>query len=391
MNDNTSSITRNPQRNLGTYSNVLEQDELWATFLETAQMNFVDKAAYPEVTAMEQTVVRFLASAMNGDTEVTGFATTGSSEAITLALAWHQRNFIARHPEKDGRLLNFVISEGYHKSFEKFAVLFGVELRAIPLGTDLRADTKAAAQLVDDNTFCIVGIAGSTELGMVDDIPGLNEMAHNHSIPMHIDAAAGGYVLPFTGHSHAWDFALPSVQTINISAHKYGLCLPGVGFLLTRNRGVMPANYSGTIEYLSGGCIEDHALSCTRNASFVVNAFHNSQKYGHEGYKAIAKQNYENADHLARGLADIGDVTRVTKGDLPVVTFSHADIQGISHHLAKKGWIQAPHTISPLKRRCIRIVVRRHVTREMIDELLGHMAEFSLLPAPVKPQLIMNI
>lgn len=388
MNDILTTTTRNPQRNLGTYSNVLLQDELRRMFLETAEMNFVDKAAYPEIASMEQATVRFLANAMHGDDYTSGLATTGSSEAITLALAWHQRNFIARHPELKGETLNFVISEGYHKSFEKFAVLFGAELRAIPLGKDLRANTAIAATLVDDRTFCIVGIAGSTELGMVDDIAALDEIAQIHSIPMHIDAAAGGYILPFIGHSHDWDFAMPSVQTINISAHKYGLCLPGVGFLLVRNRSVMPANYNGTIEYLSGGCIEDHALSCTRNASFIVNAYHNSQKYGFEGYRSIALANIKNATYLAQQLSAIPDITHVTSGDMPVVTFSHKNIHTLSAHLATKGWIQAPHTISPLKRQCIRIVVRRHITRDMIDELLEHMTQPAFAHSTKQPQLI---
>lgn len=372
-----STTTRGPRRNLGTYSNVMHEDELRETLLAAAEMNFVDKAAYPEVAAMEQATVRFLTDAMHGDAHSTGLATTGSSEAIILALAWHQRNFVAQHPEFNGQELNFVVSEGHHKSFEKYATLFGAELRAIPLGSDLRADVSAAEQLVDERTFCIVGIAGSTELGMVDDIATLAELAEKHGIPMHVDAAAGGYVLPFVGHPQAWDFALPAVQTINVSAHKYGLCLPGVGFLLARSRSVMPADYSGKIEYLSGGCIEDHALSCTRNAAFVVNAYHNSKKHGEAGYRAIAEQNLANADYLARQLADVPGITHTTKGDVPVVTFSHENIEGVSAYLAAKGWIQAPHTIAPLRRQCIRVVLRRHITRDMLDELLANIINFS--------------
>lgn len=368
--------TRGPWRNLGTYSNVLQEDELRELLLAAAEMNFVDKAAYPEVAAMEQETVRFLANAMHGDEQSTGLATTGSSEAIILALAWHQRNFVRRHPKMKGETLNFVVSEGYHKSFEKYAKLFDAELRPAPLSTELRADTSIVEQLVDDHTFCVVGVAGSTELGMVDDIEALNDIAEKHDIPLHVDAAAGGYVLPFVNH-RSWDFALPAVQTINVSAHKYGLCLPGVGFLLARNRSVIPADYSGKITYLSGGCIEDHALSCTRNAAFVVNAYHNSKKHGVEGYRAIAEQNLANADYLARHLGDVPGVTHTTKGDVPVVTFSHENIDGLSAYLAAKGWIQSPHTIAPIRRQCIRVVLRRHISRELLDELLANIINYS--------------
>src|SRR6185437_7895803 len=102
----------------------------------------------------------------------------------------------------------------------------------------------------------------------------------------------------------AWDFALPAVATMNISAHKYGLCLPGIGFLMTRDPGIVPDSYNGEIDYLSGGGIVDNALMCTRNAAFVVNAYHNMQKHGEEGYRAITRHNMSNMLYLSHVLQD---------------------------------------------------------------------------------------
>jgi glutamate/tyrosine decarboxylase-like PLP-dependent enzyme len=46
-------------------------------------------------------------------------------------------------------------------------------------------------------------------------------------VPMHVDAASGGFVAPFIDPELEWDFRVPRVQSINASGHKYGLVFPG--------------------------------------------------------------------------------------------------------------------------------------------------------------------
>jgi len=38
-----------------------------------------------------------------------------------------------------------------------------------------------------------------------------------------VDAASGGFVAPFVNPNLLWDFRLPTVVSINVSGHKYGL------------------------------------------------------------------------------------------------------------------------------------------------------------------------
>ena len=366
-----------PTYNLGTYSNIISDDALKTIMLTAGEMNFVDKGAYPKIVAMETETVGWLTRLLHGGPEVSGFATTGSSEGIIIALSWHQHNFTKAHPELKGQQLNFVINGLYHKVFEKFAHLFGFELRKAPLGEDLRVDVEAFGKLVDDHTFAVVGIAGSTELGMVDDIEALGKIATKWGIPMHVDAAIGGYVLPFSDAVRkAWDFALPSVATMNISAHKYGLCLPGIGFLMTRDPGIVPDSYNGEIDYLSGGGIVDNALMCTRNAAFVVNAYHNMQKHGEEGYRAITRHNMSNMQYLSHVLQDTPGIDEVVTGDAPVVAFRGERLKVLSERLSSLGWIQSPHFIEPLNHTYIRVVLRRQITLDMLEKLTSDIKEF---------------
>ncbi len=85
-------------------------------------------------------------------------------------------------------------------------------MRCVPLDDEFRMDISLAEKMVDDNTCCLVGIAGSTEYGMVDPIPALSDIASDHGIFFHVDAAFGGMVLPFMEKSLPFDFRIPGLK-----------------------------------------------------------------------------------------------------------------------------------------------------------------------------------
>jgi hypothetical protein len=47
------------------------------------------------------------------------------------------------------------------------------------------------------------------------------------SVPIHVDAASGGFVAPFAYPHYDWDFKIPRVHSINASGHKYGMSESG--------------------------------------------------------------------------------------------------------------------------------------------------------------------
>src|SRR4051812_7194315 len=95
----------------------------------------------------------------------------------------------------------------------------------------LTAD-QAVAQC-DQNTIGVVAILRSTFDGSYEPVreiaDALDELESEHRIhvPMHVDAASGGFVTPFLAPELEWDFQIPRVQSINASGHKYGLVYPG--------------------------------------------------------------------------------------------------------------------------------------------------------------------
>ena len=96
-------------------------------------------------------------------------------------------------------------------------------------------------RLVDKNTICMVGVAGTTEYGMVDPIADLAKIACQHDLFLHVDAAFGGMVIPFLDKPIPFDFALPGVTTIAVDPHKMGMSTIPAGCLLTREPDMLDA------------------------------------------------------------------------------------------------------------------------------------------------------
>src|SRR5207245_4055124 len=99
---------------------------------------------------------------------------------------------------------------------------------------------------VDDNTIGVVAILGTTFTGQFEPIKEIADAVtrlnaeRGWDVPVHVDAASGGFVAPFLHPDLEWDFRLPSVKSINASGHKYGLTYPGIGFAVWRDQADLP-------------------------------------------------------------------------------------------------------------------------------------------------------
>ena len=71
---------------------------------------------------------------------------------------------------------------------------------------------------ITENTVAIVAIAGTTELGLIDPIEAISKIAKEHDIYLHVDAAFGGFSIPFlklTGYDFPkFDFELESISAM---------------------------------------------------------------------------------------------------------------------------------------------------------------------------------
>ncbi|WP_435076917.1 tyrosine decarboxylase MfnA [Halococcus sp. AFM35] len=307
-----------------------------------------DPATYETVADIERSVVETLGE-LAGLEEPAGYVTSGGSEANIQALR------IARN-RADTDDPNVVAPESAHFSFHKAAGVLGLELRTAPLDDDLRANVTAMAELADADTVAVVGVAGSTEYGRVDPIPAIATLAEEAGALCHVDAAWGGFHLPFTDHE--WNFAHAPIDTMTIDPHKLGRAVVPAGGLLARKGELLDALAVET-PYLESR--SQATLTGTRSGAGVASARVALDALWPDGYREQAARGQANADWLATEL-EARDYS-VVDPELPLVA---VDVPGGEFDaLRGRGW-----RISRTGTNELRVVCMPHVTREVLESFL---------------------
>ncbi|WP_302082459.1 tyrosine decarboxylase MfnA [Salinibaculum rarum] len=307
-----------------------------------------DPGTYETVAELERDAVDMLGT-VAGLEDPAGYVTSGGTEANIQAIR------IARN-RGDTDDPNVVIPESAHFSFQKAAELLGVELRTAPT-TDHRANLDAVSELADDDTVCIVGVAGSTEYGYVDPIPALADIAEDAGALCHVDAAWGGFYLPFTDHEWAFDDA--AIDTLTIDPHKVGRAAVPAGGLLARDPTLLDELAIDT-PYLESTA--QVTLTGTRSGAGVASAVAAMDALWKEGYRETYERAMDNAEWLAESLSHRGH--EVVGPELPLVA---ADLSvPMTDELRDRGW-----RVSKTGSGEMRVVCMPHVTRSMLRSFVA--------------------
>lgn len=226
------------------------EEEAEKLMVESFNKNFIDYEEYPQSADIQNRCVSMIARLFNipahdANTNAMGTSTIGSSEAIMLAmLAMKKRWQNKRKAEgKDISKPNIIMNSAVQVCWEKAARYFEVEERYVYCTTDRYViDPEEAVNLIDENTVGICSILGTTYTGQYEDTKAINDLlvAKKLDVPIHVDAASGGFVAPFVCPQLVWDFRLEKVVSINVSGHKYGLVYPGVGWVVWRDPEFLP-------------------------------------------------------------------------------------------------------------------------------------------------------
>jgi glutamate decarboxylase len=361
---------------------------------ETADKNMVDKDEYPQTAEIEARCVRILAKLWNSPegADATGCSTTGSSEAAMLggmALKWRWRERM-RAAGKPTDKPNLVMGVNTQVCWEKFCRYWDVEPRQVPMeGDRYQLSAPEAVALCDENTIGVVAILGSTFDGSYEPVAeiaaALDKLQSDGGVdvPIHVDAASGGFVAPFIQPDVEWDFRIPRVQSINASGHKYGLVYPGVGWAIWRDPAALPRDLVFDVNYL-GGHMPTFSLNFSRPGSEVIAQYFMFTSLGHTGYRKVIQRCQDVAMHLSSQIAEMGPYELLSDGsDLPVFAFTLKDsvknytVFDVSDRIRQRGWLVPAYTF-PENRQdlsVLRIVVRAGMNFDMADLLLSDLRQ----------------
>jgi glutamate decarboxylase len=397
----------NAAQNLATFCTTWSEPQVHLLMSDAMDKNMIDKDEYPQSAELESRCVRMLANLWNSPPgrNAMGCSTTGSSEACMLgglALKWRWR----KRRQAQGKPADRpnIVAGPVQICWEKFCRYFDVELRQVPLepgATGMRA--HQLREYVDENTIGVVAILGVTytcdyepvaeivaELDKLQQETGLD-------VPVHVDAASGGFIAPFVQPDLVWDFRLERVASINSSGHKYGLAPLGVGWVVWRSPDLLPEELIFKVDYL-GGDMPTFALNFSRSGANVAAQYYNFLRLGFNGYRRVHKACQDVALHLSGEIAKMGPFELLTDGsELPVFAFKlRDDVEGftvfdLSERLRQRGW-QVPAYTFPenmTDTAVLRIVVRNGFSRDLaglfLDDLQRQVKILDLHPHPHAP------
>ena len=352
-------LTYNSGKNLGSmcaYPHPFAK-QIYAEFIEK---NLGDPGLFPATAEFEKEVVQMIGSLLSHP-EAVGHIVSGGTEANILAM-WAARN------QGNKERHEIVAPESVHLSIEKSADLLNLRLIKVKLDDSFRMNLEEAKRKISAKTCAIIGVAGTTGLGVVDPIAELSEVAVSNNIPLHVDAAFGGFVLPFLKelgfNVPDFDFQLQGVSSITIDPHKMGLAPIPAGGIVFRNPTTMKA-VAKRVTYLAGGETDQTTLLGTRPGASCIAVWALLKHLGRDGYRSIVKRcmdlTIELADEIEK-IEGIGLVARPTL-NMAGIESREVKVEALAGELRKRGWAIA------LFPGYIRIVVMPH-TR------FGHIEDF---------------
>jgi tyrosine decarboxylase / aspartate 1-decarboxylase len=317
------------------------------------ETNLGDPGLFPGTMALEQLLISRFATLFHCP-EAGGYATSGGTESNIQALR------LARALRHEIKEPNVILPESAHFSFKKACDILCLEMRKTPLTKDFRMDADAAAGLVDRNTIALVGVAGTTEYGMVDPVADLAKIARQHDLFFHVDAAFGGMVIPFLKKPVPFDFAIKGVTSIAVDPHKMGMSTIPCGCLLTGKADLLNSLNIET-PYLT--VKQEYTLAGTRPGAPVAGALAVMDYLGMEGMKAVVTGCMKNTKRLIAGMETLG-IPRAATPDVNVATF-----------VCDRTRVPGPWKVSWTCRKHLRVVCMPHVHAGRIEAFLTDVGE----------------
>ncbi|KAJ3351131.1 hypothetical protein HDU83_009210 [Entophlyctis luteolus] len=387
------SLDGNPKLNMASFVTTFMDPEAEELMMDGLRKNFIDLDEYEQTADLHNACVAMIADLFNAPPTPKGVphpgtGTIGSSEAImlsVLAMKWKWRKErLARGLSIDKP--NLVCGSNVQVCWHKACRYFDVECREADVSPDaLVLTAERAKPLIDENTIGVSAILGSTFNGEFEDVHSIHDMVvalneeKGWSVPVHVDAASGGFIAPFTDPDLLWDFRLPNVKSINVSGHKFGLVYAGIGWALWREPQDLPEELVFHVNYL-GGDQASFTLNFSKGASTVIGQYYNLIRFGKSGYRDIMSVGMENAAYLRSQIEAMGIFDIVDKQHMPLVAFALKDaskytVFDLQDRMKHEGWIIPAYTCSKGAEglAIMRVVVKQNFSRELADLLVGHL------------------
>jgi glutamate/tyrosine decarboxylase-like PLP-dependent enzyme len=247
----------------------------------------------------------------------------------------------ARKTHPDTQRWVIACSAESHSSITSAAHVMDVDILKIETNEELRLEGGRVAQAIDElhattnkRVFAIVGTAGSTNLGIVDDLATLAKAAKDRNIWFHVDGAYGlaGLCAPSVRHLYN---GIEEADSFIVDPHKWLFAPYDACALVYRNPHLAKETHTQHASYLEtlhddSWSPSDYAIHLTRRVRGLPFWF-SLAAHGTDAYAAAVEEGIRLAKESAKRIEAHPDLELVRQPELSIVAFT------------RKGWTPAQY------------------------------------------------
>jgi sphinganine-1-phosphate aldolase len=353
-----------------------------------AHANALDPTVFPSMLQLENDIVDIAAAHLGGGAEVAGNFTSGGTESCMLAVKTARDHARATRP--DVTRPRMVLPESAHAAFQKAGHYFGVDVVRVPVDADtFKADVDAVAAAVDENTILVVASAVSYPHGVVDPIPELGALAAERGCLLHVDACAGGWLLPYLRRLGAdiipFDFTVPGVTSMSVDLHKYAYTPKGASVVLYRDRALRRHQLFACATW-NGYTVINATMQGTKSGGPLAAAWATLHYLGDDGYLEIARRTQAATGRLIEGVERIPGLRVLGRPEMSLLAFTSTelDLFEVVDEMKARAWYIQPQLTYGASPPNIHLSVTG-ASLERVDELLTDLAACCDLARALEP------
>ena len=287
-------------------------------------------AAAPALAQLEANVVRWLCEIVGYPAGAGGVLTTGGSLANFSAIVAARRALLG----DDFMNATLYCSDQVHHSFQKSANLAGfpyANIREVAsddrfrMRIDALEDAIARDRAAGMRPFLVVGSAGTTNTGAVDDLTDIARVAHANAMWFHCDGAYGAFFV-LTERGRKTMRGIEQADSVVLDPHKTFFLPYGTGGLIVRDAKTLRRAHSLHADYLPQMQEEDLADFCEISPELSrdfrgLRVWLPLKMFGIEPFRQQLDEKLDLTDYATAELRRIKDIEIIAEPQLSIVAF----------------------------------------------------------------------
>jgi glutamate/tyrosine decarboxylase-like PLP-dependent enzyme len=297
-----------------------------------------------------------------------GYMASGGTEANIEAI-WIYRNYFREEFWGKPEEMLIICSSDTHYSINKAADLLGIDLLVIKVDEETRQmdlsdlEHKLNHEIKKGKKYFmpVLNLA-TTMFGSVDNIERVTDLLNllQLNYKLHVDAAYGGFIYPFTNTESLFNFHNPYVSSISLDGHKMLQAPYGTGIFLIR-KNFMKYVRTAEASYVKG---TDYTLCGSRSGANAICTWMILHAHGSTGWTVKMNQLLDKTSNICYALDEMG-IKYFRNPYLNIITIKS---EFISQQLAKQYYlVPDTHASEP---NWYKIVVMPHVRQGILDNFL---------------------